>query len=84
MNIKFFLKIIFIYFYKKEINFFKKAPIIANTSYYFMHQRFIYREEKRREAKGNHSLTHKKKKERKIIKAKGQLLPLTRAKHYCI
>jgi hypothetical protein len=49
-----------------------------------MHQRFIYREEKRREAKGNHSLTQKKKKERKIIKAKGQLLPLTRAKHYCI
>jgi len=83
MNIKNFLKIIFRYFYKKEINFFIKAPIIADTSYYFMHQRFIYREEKRREAKGHHSLRHtkkkKKKKEREIIKAKGQLLPLTRA-----
>jgi hypothetical protein len=56
-----------------------------------MHQRFIYREEKRREGKQKGTTVSdtpkkkkKKKREREIIKAKGQLLPLTRAKHYCI
>jgi len=67
MNIKIFLKIIFIYFYKKEINSFNKGTNHRKHLLLF-HAPEVHlprREEKRREAKGNHILRNTKKKKKK-------------------